>query len=89
VLRAIVLICPVLIGGSSIAFAQLPLPLPLPLPPVIDTQGSPEERAACYPDVQRFCRGETGDTFRVLTCLQNNRPRISSACRGVLQSHGQ
>ena len=84
--RTIVMTCAALIGCAAVALAQ---PLPLPFPPIIDTQGTPEERAACYPDVQRYCRTETSDTFRVLTCLQNNRARISPACRGVLQRHGQ
>jgi len=63
--------------------------LPLPFPPFPLPQGTPEERAACAPDVHRFCENALPDTFRVLQCLQANRGRISRACREVLERHGQ
>lgn len=52
--------------------------------------GTPEEQKACTRDVQRFCRPviDQGD-FTVLACLQQHRPKISSACDQVLKSHGQ
>jgi hypothetical protein len=52
-------------------------------------QGTPEERAACSPDVRKFCGSDLQDTMRVLACLQANRPKISAACNRVLVSHGQ
>lgn len=52
-------------------------------------QGTPEERAACAPDVQKYCEAALPDTMRVLACLQSNRSRISTACNRVLVSHGQ
>jgi hypothetical protein len=70
------------------ALAQSPLP-PLPFPPLPMPQGSPEERAACAPDVHKFCGSDLQDTMRVLACLQANRPKISAACNRVLVSHGQ
>ena len=70
------------------ALAQLPFP-PLPFPPLPMPQGSPEERAACAPDVKKYCETALPDTMRVLSCLQANRPRISGACNQVLVSHGQ
>ena len=62
---------------SSDAFAQ-------------QRSGTPEEQKACSRDVQRFCRPviDQGD-FTILACLQQNRPKISSACDHVLKSHGQ
>ena len=72
------------VAGSTIALAQLPLPLPLPMP-----QGTPEDRAACEPDVQRYCKTEVPDQLRVLGCLQDNRKRISRSCQGVLARYGQ
>jgi hypothetical protein len=62
---------------SSDAFAQ-------------QRSGTPEEQKACSRDVQRFCRPviDQGD-FTILACLQQNRPKISSACDQVLKSHGQ
>ncbi len=78
----------VVIACSSLALAQ-PLPLPLPLPLPMDTQGTPEDRAACSADVHRFCENAIPDSMRILSCLQTNRQRISPACRGVLQKYGQ
>ena len=52
--------------------------------------GTPEEQAACSRDVQRFCRPviDQGD-FTILACLQQHRPKLSSACNQVLKNHGQ
>jgi hypothetical protein len=52
--------------------------------------GSDQEQKACTPDVQRFCRKlmDQGD-FSILACLKENRPKLSTACRQVLVSHGQ
>ena len=52
--------------------------------------GSDQEQKACTPDVQRFCRKlmDQGD-FTILACLKENRPKLSTACRQVLVSHGQ
>jgi hypothetical protein len=52
-------------------------------------QGSPQEEAACRPDVMRLCRAAAPDTMRVLACLQANRSRLSRGCKAVLASHGQ
>jgi hypothetical protein len=51
--------------------------------------GTPQERAACTPDVRKFCRSVSQDEMRVLACLQANRAKISAACNKVLVSHGQ
>jgi hypothetical protein len=52
--------------------------------------GTPDEQKACARDVQRFCRPviDQGD-FTILACLQQNRPKISSACDSVMKNHGQ
>jgi hypothetical protein len=62
--------------GSKLHFRDVP-------------QGTSEERAACAPDVHKFCEAALQDTMRVLACLQANRPKISAACNRVLVSHGQ
>lgn len=88
--RKVALLVAVLVACATPSFAQPPLPfpplLPLPLPM---PQGTPEERAACAPDVQKYCEAALPDTMRVLACLQSNRSRISNACNRVLVSHGQ
>jgi hypothetical protein len=52
--------------------------------------GTPAEQKACARDVQKFCRPlmDQGD-FTILACLQQNRPKLTSACNQVLVSHGQ
>jgi Cysteine rich repeat len=52
--------------------------------------GTPDEQKACARDVQRHCRPvmDQGDLV-VLSCLQQNRPKISAACDHVLKDHGQ
>ena len=89
--RKAILLSTVLFAILTPALAQLPPPppLPLPLPPLPMPEGTPEERAACAPDVQKYCEAAIPDTMRVLGCLQANRTRISAACNRVLVSHGQ
>ena len=52
-------------------------------------KGTPEEEAACKPDVTKYCQDAVPDTFRVLGCLKQQRRRISKPCLAVLESHGQ
>ena len=91
--RKVALLVAVLAACATPVLAQfplpLPLPLPLPVPPLPMPQGTPEERAACAPDVHKFCEAALPDTMRVLACLQVNRSKISAACNRVLVSHGQ
>src|SRR5262249_14140109 len=86
-LRKAVLLIAVLAANPTAALAQPPLPLPFP--PLPMPQGTPEERAACAPDVHKYCEAALPDTMRVLACLQANRGKISRACNQVLVSHGQ
>ena len=53
--------------------------------------GTPEEQAACRPDVRRFCHSipaGSGDGV-FLACLQEHRAKLRRVCRAVLESHGQ
>jgi Cysteine rich repeat len=52
--------------------------------------GTAAEQAACTRDVQRYCRKviDQGD-FTILACLQEHRPKLSSACEQVLKEHHQ
>jgi hypothetical protein len=50
-------------------------------------ENSPEARA-CRGDANRFCRAEMPDQFRVGSCLQTNRERLSRACKEVLTKNG-
>jgi hypothetical protein len=52
--------------------------------------GTDQEQKACARDVQKFCRTlmDQGDLV-ILSCLQQNRPKISADCNKVLVDHGQ
>jgi Cysteine rich repeat len=52
--------------------------------------GTPEEQKACSRDVERHCRPviDQGD-FTILACLQQNRPKLTTACAQVLKDHNQ
>jgi Cysteine rich repeat len=53
-------------------------------------RGTAEEQKACTRDVQKFCRPVIDQSdLVVLSCLQQNRAKISAACNAVLKSHGQ
>ncbi len=56
-----------------------------PSPGLVPT---PEERATCMPDVEKFCAGVTS-VDQAFACLQANRSQISMACNQVLASHSQ
>jgi Cysteine rich repeat len=48
------------------------------------------EHDACARDVTRFCRAHMNEGDQVvLSCLQQNRQRLSRACEKVLVEHGQ
>lgn len=82
----------VVLAAGPAALAQLP-----PQPPPVQNpmqQANDQERAACHPDVMRFCHelvreDDQSDVFAILSCLQTNRTRISHACATVLSNHGE
>ena len=53
--------------------------------------GTPEQRAACRPDVRKYCHNVKPDegAFGYLACLKLNRDKLTGACRTVLGSNGQ
>ncbi len=81
-LRRISLGAVMLASATASSFAQgMVLPSP-------GFQGTRNEQDACKPAVMKFCREALPDTFRILNCLQQNRPRIGKACQQVLSSNG-
>ena len=52
-------------------------------------RGTWEQQMACTPDVWRLCSDQIPDTNRIVACLQQNTPQLSSACRAVFQSNNQ
>jgi hypothetical protein len=83
--RTIALLLLIATTGSTAALAQQ-FPFLIPLPGM--EQGTPQERAACQGDVQKYCEAALPDTMRVANCLQTNRTKISRACQQVLVNRG-
>ena len=48
-------------------------------------QGTPQQRAACRPDVVKFCKGKGEDPGVLLGCLEDNKDKISDKCRKVIE----
>lgn len=93
-IRGVVASVALLLAVSSSAVLAQPAapnqaPQGLPGSPFPSMQGTPEDQKACSPDAVKFCKDMIPDTFRVLSCLQNNRQKISTACQGVLTKYGQ
>ncbi|MFT4118404.1 hypothetical protein [Bradyrhizobium sp.] len=54
-----------------------------------ENRGTMEQQMACTPDVWRLCSDQIPDVNRIVACLQQNTPQLSSACRAVFQSNNQ
>ena len=56
-------------------------------------QGNDQERAACHPDVTKYCQVQLqvnpNDVLGILGCLQANRTKISKALPDGARCHGQ
>ena len=52
-------------------------------------QGTPQEQAACRPDVRKLCASVKPGSGNAayLSCLVARRDRLSQACLTVLQNH--
>ena len=85
------LVLVVLTAASATAIAQSTKHVIPEKQGTFEAQGTPEEQAACRPDVRRFCHAiKPGDgNASFLTCLQEHREKLSSACRAVLESYWQ
>jgi hypothetical protein len=77
-----------LLAGATATLAQQ-----FPPQPAAPQMGSEAERAACRPDVVKFCQAELSqnqdDVFAILACLQHNRTRVSPSCQQVLANNGR
>jgi hypothetical protein len=91
--RMFVFTTAVLLTSGTVVLAQVP-PQPPPVANPLIGQGTEQERAACHPDVVKYCKelvkdNDQSDVFAILSCLQTNRSRISAPCQEVLAGHGQ
>ena len=92
-LRVSILTIALTLAAGTAAYAQQLPPQPPPVDGMGMGEGNPQERAACHPDVTKFCQTQLEvnpqDVLGILGCLQANRTKISHACEQVLASHGQ
>jgi hypothetical protein len=72
-----ILISAIVLCVSSAAFA--------------DSGGTPEQRAACAPDVRKFCHKlkEADGDDAYLGCLELNRDDLSARCSAMLKNYGK
>jgi hypothetical protein len=71
--------------------SMMVLALVLALPTLAFAQGAtgtPEEQAACRPDVRRLCHTSKGQDA-VTECLKAHRDKLSKPCKAVFEAHGQ
>jgi hypothetical protein len=71
-----ILVLMVAFGVSSTTFAD---------------SGTPEQRAACGPDVRKFCHKlkEADGDDAYLQCLELNRDSLSKPCSDMLKNYGK
>ena len=48
-------------------------------------RGTWEQQMACTPDVWRLCGDQIPDVSRIVACLRQNTPQLSSNCRAVFE----
>lgn len=75
--KTLLAVAVLLIPLSTAAFAQ-------------QRGGTEAEQKACSRDVSKYCRAVMDQPdLVVLSCLQQNRAKLTKACNEVLVSHGQ
>ena len=52
-------------------------------------RGTWEQQMACTPDVWRLCGDQIPDVSRIVACLRQNTPQLSSGCRAVFDSSAE
>jgi hypothetical protein len=74
--QRIVLGLAIAIGGVAPAFSQ-------------EYRGTWEQQMACTPDVWRLCGDQIPDVNRIVACLRQNTPQLSSGCRAVFETSAE
>ena len=54
-----------------------------------ENRGTWEQQMACTPDVWRLCGDAVPDVSRIVACLRQNTPQLSSNCRAVFETSGE
>jgi hypothetical protein len=76
----------IMMRGVSIFFAVI-LMSGAALAQTSPQENTPEDRA-CRGDAHRFCKDDIPDQFKVGSCLQTNKEKLSRGCKAMLASHG-
>ena len=74
--QRIVLGLAIAIGGVAPALSQ-------------EYRGTWEQQMACTPDVWRLCSDQVPDVSRIVACLRQNTPQLSTNCRAVFESSAE
>lgn len=76
------LLVALIVGVTSVALAQGTKPDR----PAVSLSGTPEQRAACGPDVGKFCKSikSSDGTAGYVSCLVENYDKLSEICRSLL-----
>jgi cysteine rich repeat protein len=51
-------------------------------------QENTAEDRACRSDARRFCKDDIPDQFKVGSCLQLHKDKLTRACKAVIEGHG-
>jgi hypothetical protein len=78
---------PIMVRSVPISFAVLLISTAASAENQANSSTDKEEQARHH-DARRFCKDDIPDQFKVASCLQTNREKISRACKAVLESHG-
>ncbi len=76
-----------MVRSISVLFALIMMFWRTPLAQANPEENTPEARA-CHGDANRFCRADLPDQFKVGSCLQANREKLSRACKEMLTKNG-
>lgn len=49
-------------------------------------EGTPEQRAACTPDVFRLCSSEIPNVTKIIACLKKEKTNLSVGCQAVFNT---
>lgn len=58
------------------------------LPVAAQSGPSLQDQMACRGDANKFCAEHIGKPPEMNACLRDNKPKLSDACRKVVESHG-
>ena len=68
---------------TAVALSFLSLLLGLDIASAQESEGTPEQRAACAPDAFRLCSSYIPNPGEVASCLRQKRAELSDPCRSV------